>query len=197
MIAYLEGTVLHREDDRIVLLCGAVGYEVHVTRELFLKAREKEPLSLWVFHTIREDRPELYGFSRRAERDLFLLLLKVQQIGTKLAMNLLNAYPPEKLAEIVVTENHRLLSQVSGIGNKTAQRIIVELKDRLKALPALKEAPVSPLYRDTLEALVVLGYAPRDAAQELEVAMKNHPGVTRVEEFLQLILSGAHREPAP
>lgn len=190
MIAYLEGKVVHRDQDRIVLLCGSVGYEIAVTNELYLQARENTNLTLWIQEILREDRLELYGFSRRIERDLFLLLLKVQQVGPKLAMNLLNAYPPEKFAEIVLSENQKLLSQVSGIGPKTAQRIIVELKDRLKSLPIPRDSALSPVLRDAFDALIVLGYAPRDAAWRLEKIAKRLPPSITVEEIVRSVLAG-------
>jgi len=190
LIAYLEGKVLHRDQDRIVLLCGSVGYEVVVTQELYLRAQENSHLSLWIQEILREDRRELYGFLRRVERDLFSLLLKVHQIGPRLALNLLNTYPPEKFAEIVLAENHKLLSQVSGIGPKTAQRIIVELKDRLKSLSVPRDSTLTPAFRDAFDALVVLGYTPRDAVFQIEKIARTLPPSATVEEIVRAVLAG-------
>jgi Holliday junction DNA helicase RuvA len=105
-------------------------------------------------------------------------------------LNLLNTYPPEKFAEIVLAENHKLLSQVSGIGPKTAQRIIVELKDRLKSLSVPRDSTLTPAFRDAFDALVVLGYTPRDAVFQIERIARTLPPSATVEEIVRAVLAG-------
>lgn len=164
MIGYLRGTLLHHADRELIVDTGGVGYVVSVDArvEETLPA-VGEPLELFVYTLVREDALELYGFPTFEERELFLTLLKVSGIGTRLAQSILTTYTLEDLEGIVATADAKTLSKVPGIGPRTAERLIVELKGPLarlgKSKPRLGPVgkPGSAL-GDAAEALGSLGF---------------------------------------
>ncbi len=119
---------------------GGVGYEVQVPHGGAVRLpTEGEEVTLWVHTVVREDAFTLYGFPRRTERDLFRVLIGLSHVGPKLAVALLGHLGPEGLAEAVAREDRRVLQGVPGVGKKTAERLLVELRDRLGALPRVEQ----------------------------------------------------------
>jgi holliday junction DNA helicase RuvA len=164
MIGYLRGTLLHNADRELIVETGGVGYVVSVDARLeeALPA-VGDPITLFIYTLVREDALELYGFATFAERELFTTLLKVSGIGTRLAQSILTTYTLEDLEGIVATADAKTLAKVPGIGPRTAERLIVELKGPLarlgKSRPRLGSvaAPGSAL-SDAAEALGSLGF---------------------------------------
>jgi Holliday junction DNA helicase RuvA len=164
MIGYLRGVLLHHADRELVVETGGVGYVVSVDAR-FEEALPPvgEGVELFVYTLVREDALELYGFPSFAERELFLTLLKVSGIGTRLAQSILTTYTLEDLEGIVATADAKTLAKVPGIGPRTAERLIVELKGPLarlgKSKPRLGSVatPGSAL-GDAAEALATLGF---------------------------------------
>lgn len=174
MIGSLRGAVLERTNDTSVLVeVGGVGYVVTVTPRTLAELEPGSPVFLYVHHHIREDAQTLYGFRQRDERSTFEVLIATHGIGPALAIAILGTHAPSALVDIVATSDLGALTLVPGVGKKTAERLLVELRNRLN-LPMLDPVGAGggggTVVGDVREALTGLGYGPdevRDALREL------------------------------
>lgn len=176
MIGSLRGTVLERTNDTSVLVeVGGVGYVVAVTPRTLAELEPGSPVFLYVHHHIREDAQTLYGFRQRDERATFEVLIATHGIGPALAIAILGTHAPSALVDIVATNDLGALTLVPGVGKKTAERLLVELRNRL-SLPLLDPVGAGAaggggsVVGDVREALTGLGYGPdeiRDVLREL------------------------------
>lgn len=171
MIGFLYGKLEERRDEYVVLNVGDVGYKVFVSRETLggLPALGI-PLKLYTYLYVRENELDLYGFSTEDELDMFELLIGISGIGPKGALSVLSVASPKDLRIAILSENDKLLTKVSGIGKKTAQKIILELKGKVEKLRGEERefAPDELSQRhDAIDALVALGYSQRDAREAL------------------------------
>ncbi len=179
MIAHVTGRVVSREAERVVVEVGGVGFELAATRSAERAAEPGQVVTFETYLHVREDLLQLFAFGDGAERTLFRLLLGVTGIGPKLALAVVSAYTPEQLERAIAAQDIALLASVSGVGRKTAQRICIDLKDRVAlgqigtggaaaagGLPG--GASVADAYYGSREALVALGYALADAEAALE-----------------------------
>jgi len=167
MIASLSGTVRHKDISALVVDVGGVGYKVLVTAETALDVTPSSPIFLWTHLVVRETALELFGFLDKETLDIFELLITISGIGPKSALGILNVATPSMLRQAVAGEDTTYLTRVSGIGKKNAEKIVLELKDKLKFS---KEDGGRDLRSegDALEALVSLGYSERDARGALK-----------------------------
>lgn len=159
MIAFLEGIVHSVSTSSVVVIVNGIGYEVFmVERNLRNNViNEQQPTSLFIYHHIRENTAELYGFLEQEEKQMFLHLISVSGIGPKVALTILNTASVDLLHEAVTSQDKRLLEKVSGIGAKKAEKILLELKDKLgSAIRTTKGAP--QVDGDVIDALEQLGY---------------------------------------
>lgn len=163
MIAYLTGKTIEREPKALIVDVGGVGYRVYVGSRLREKTAKGSEITLQIHHHISEERQDLYGFADATELRYFQLLLTVPSIGAKTARNILDIAPPGVLDQAVTDSDVALLTKVSGIGKKTAQRIIIELKEKLDA--PKKRSVSGTLQHETMEALVSIGFSPTQARQ--------------------------------
>jgi len=139
MIAYLEGQILRSEANLIVLkTSGGVGYAVHVTKQLSVKATSEEFLTLHIYTNVREDDLSLYGFQNIEEKELFTMLIKTSGVGPKLGLAVLSVLSPRQLVDAVLQDSTESFSQVPGIGKKTAAKLCLDLKDQLKRHPIIE-----------------------------------------------------------
>ena len=139
MIAYLEGQILRSEANLIVLkTSGGVGYAVHVTKQLSVKATTEEFLTLHIYTNVREDDLSLYGFQNIEEKELFTMLIKTSGVGPKLGLAVLSVLSPRQLVDAVLQNSTESFSQVPGIGKKTAAKLCLDLKDQLKRHPIIE-----------------------------------------------------------
>ena len=173
MIALLAGEVAVRRGDHVVVSCGGVGYRANVSAETLRHVPAAgKTLTLHTHLILRDDGMHLYGFATEEERDLFLMLIGVQSVGPKVALAVLSGGPPRELLGAVAAGDTARLQAVPGIGKRTAERIIVELRDRVAG--ALEEGLVEALAETgdarslARDGLVNLGYAPLEAEQLLE-----------------------------
>lgn len=194
-ICHLRGTVLEKTPAGIVLECGGVGYALTVPLSTFdrLPATGQEA-SLEIHHLVREDDQLLFGFASERERTFFRALLGITGIGPKLALAVLSGLTPGELAAAIAEGDVRRLSSISGVGKKTAERIIVELKDKIDPLEAMAlrgqergEAEAPPALRDAILSLVALGNKPDDARAMVQAAFEKNPKAT-VQELIRLAL---------
>ena len=178
MIALLSGEVAVRRPDHVVLSCGGVGYKLAVSAETLGKVPAAgKPATLHTHLIVRDDALLLYGFATEAERDLFLLLIGVQSVGPKVALAVLSGGSPRELLAAVAAGDTARLQAVQGVGKRTAERIVVELREKVGAAPA--DDPIVIARGDdprllARDGLVGLGFSPQEADELLDGA----PGQT-------------------
>lgn len=191
MIARLSGTLLEKNPGLVVLDVGGVGYEVTIPLGTFRALGEPGcRVDLHVHTHVREDTLALFGFATRLEKDLFVRLLAVSGVGPKTAVALLSGLGAEPLVEAVRRRDIRRLSGAPGIGRKTAERIALDLADRLEALAAPEAPPGSPvgMKEDLVSALVNLGYNARAASEAATGALDGAPAEPPFEDLLRRAL---------
>lgn len=167
MIAHLRGRILEKRPTYLVLDAAGVGYEVAISVPSFSGLPgEGAEVSLYIHTHVREDVLALYGFLRREEKQLFEKLIAVSGIGPKLAMTVLSGIAPDALVSALRGNDLTTLTRIPGVGKKTAERMVLELRDKLEGLTAAPApAPASRMEEDVISALVNLGY-PRSAAED-------------------------------
>jgi len=170
MIAHLYGTIIFAGDRYVILETGGVGYKVRVTVDTLqaIKKNDYKKASLWIYTVVREDALDLYGFQNQTELEFFEMLISVSGIGPKGALGILNVAPVEHLKEAVAMGDTGALTKVSGIGSKSAQKIILELRDKLDGHESITGSTMLGDERDAIEGLVALGYAERNARDALK-----------------------------
>jgi Holliday junction DNA helicase RuvA len=187
MIASLSGTVLHKELNSLVLDVQGVGYKVLVPTDVALEAVPGEKLTLWTHLAVRETSLDLFGFLERETLGIFELLITISGIGPKTALGILNVASPATLRQAVASGDTSYLTRVSGIGKKNAEKIVLELKDKLK-VSAEDQSVDGRSEGDALEALLSLGYSERDAREALKKVPKETAGASeRVKAALKLL----------
>jgi Holliday junction DNA helicase RuvA len=198
MIEYLKGTLADLTPALAVIDCNGVGYGVNISLNTFSGIQGKESVKLWITESIREDAYQLWGFSTRVERELFLLLTSVSGIGAAMARMILSAMTPVELCNIISEGNDKMLKQVKGIGPKAAQRIIVDLKDIIGALGVDAAAGGSMLNAqssvinkevqdEAVSALTMLGFSPALTHKVVQQILKDEPDAP-VEKVIKLAL---------
>jgi len=168
MITHLRGTIIDTADRHFVLETGGVGYKIFSTTELCLKARRaKDNFPVWTHHVIREDTSDLYGFETKDELAFFEQLISISGIGPKSALGVMNVSPVEMLRRAIAASDTSHLTKVSGIGKKLAEKIVLELKDKV-GLSDDEQASSLKGEVDVLEALKAIGYDHNDARDALK-----------------------------
>ena len=180
MIAHLRGRLFSKTPNQAIVECGGVGYDVTISVATFsaLPAEGTEA-ALHIHAHVREDQFALFGFAERDEKRLFEKLLTISGIGPKLAITVLSGISADRLVGAIRGGDHASLTTIPGIGKKTAERVVLELKDKLDdlaaTLPATAAAGRTPAGDDALSALVNLGYARPVAQQAIETAIARNP----------------------
>nr|MBS0020630.1 Holliday junction branch migration protein RuvA [Gammaproteobacteria bacterium] len=173
MIGWLRGVLREKQPPYLILEVNGVGYELEAPMTTFsLLPRLGEELTVFTHHLVREDTQSLYAFTHRGERNVFRQLLRVSGVGAKLALAILSGMNGDELSRCVYERDISRLAQLPGIGKKTAERLVIELRDRLQALPELPpsellagaEAQLKHAEAEAVSALVALGFKPQDAA---------------------------------
>ena len=167
MIEYIKGKLDDVTPTMAVVYCNGVGYGVNISLNTFSAIQGKGDVKLYIYEAIREDAYVLYGFATKQERELFLMLITVSGIGGNTARMILSALSPSELCNVISSGNEKLLKMVKGIGLKTAQRIIVELKDKIQNIGVESTGNVSTpisaanneIYEEAVAALTMLGFA--------------------------------------
>jgi len=189
MIGTLNGTVRHKDLSKLVVDVSGVGYKVLVTTETALDIATGSPIFLWTHLVVRETSLELFGFLDKETLDAFELLITISGIGPKSALGILNVASPSTLRQAVASGDTTYLTRVSGIGKKNAEKIVLELKDKMKITK--EDTSVDTRSEgDALEALVSLGYSERDARESLKKVPKEIEGAgERVKAALKLLVN--------
>lgn len=184
MISFLRGEVIEKNADSLVLLIGGVGLKVFVPTLVCDQANIGETVSLQTYLAVKEDSLTLFGFDLTETRDLFLLLLSVNGVGPRIALNILSSISVDALRRAVVNEQPEVFARVSGVGKKTAQKILIQLQDKITETSGLERiSMLSDVDTDLIAALTSLGYSivesqsavqsiPRDTSPDLETRMR-------------------------
>lgn len=194
MIEYLRGELAELTPATAIIECGGVGYETNITLNTYSALQDKKDVKVYIYEVIREDTHQLYGFSNKHERELFLLLISVSGIGGNTARTILSAFTVNELCDAIATGNEVAIKSVKGIGLKTAQRLIVDLKDKISGIydnNATTSAPAAPANNDNIDgavqALAMLGFPISAANKVVQSIAKSEPGAT-IEQLIKLAL---------
>ena len=195
MIEYIRGELAEISPALAVIDCYGVGYGIHISLNTYSAIQGKKSVKLYIYEAIREDAHVLFGFSTKQERELFLLLISVSGIGGNTARMILSALSPAELCNVISSGNEKLLKGVKGIGLKTAQRIIVDLKDKIATTGGEtvsgSTATLSPahseVYDEAIAALTMLGFAQAPSQKVVTSILKEEPELT-VEKVIKLAL---------
>lgn len=191
MIEYLKGEIGELEPTMVTIECGGVGYGVNITLLDFAKLQQLKNAKLYVHESIREDAHDLFGFMSRTSRELFRQLIGVSGVGPNTARLILSSMTEDQLVDAIANEKPAALKSVKGIGGKTAQRIIVDLKDKIKAteITLISSTPVAgEAFDDAAAALIMLGFNPQASRTALKKLFSDNPALT-TEKAIKLALT--------
>lgn len=188
MIEYIKGDLTELTPATAVIECHGVGYLANISLNTYTAIQNLSQAKLYIYEAIREDAYILYGFATKRERELFLLLISVSGIGGNTARTILSALTPNELCEVIGSGNDKLLKMVKGIGGKIAQRIIVELRDKITSTEgdSTSQSTNTALFTDTsneilesaVAALNMLGYTAAASQKVIKSIIKEQPGIT-------------------
>lgn len=203
MIACLQGEFLHKSPETLIINVGGVGYEVYFSQANHVRLPDLgDEVFLHIYTVVREDALNLYGFIDREEKDMFCLLMGVSGVGPKLALNILSGISPSAISRAISTEDIARLTQLPGVGKKTAERLCLELKDKVQFVPESQalgatEGALDILddqrFNDALSALINLGYPPVKAKEALRAVHHQVPEETYAVMSLEELLRHALR----
>jgi len=190
MYEFIRGIIVERNPAHIVIEAGGIGYYINISLNTYSKFNQKTEGLLYLHQVVREDAHVFYGFADKSERELFRNLISVNGVGANTAIMMLSSLNPDEIAAAVTTENVAVLKAVKGIGIKTAQRIIIDLKDKLGKMSETGQIFLSPnntILNESLSALVMLGFVKRDAEKVVAKILQEQPQTT-VEGVIKLAL---------
>jgi len=190
MYEFIKGTISGLTPAGVVVEAGGIGYFLHISVNTYSRINGKESSKLFLHQVVREDAQLLYGFADKDERDFFRMLISVNGIGAAIAIMMLSSYLPDDLRNAIVTENVNLLKSIKGIGAKTAQRVIIELKDKVGkgvASDKIFKTGDSVVRNEALSALEMLGFNKKAVENSLDQIIAAQPGLT-VEQLLKIAL---------
>jgi len=193
MIDYIKGEITELTPAFVVLEAAGIGYFVNITLPTFSFLGEQTTAKLFIFESIREDAHVLYGFRYQSERQLFLLLISVSGIGANTARMIMSSYSAQEIQEMIASGNVSALNAIKGIGTKTAQRIIVDLKDKIvkgsggSDMPNLATNKNNEQKEEAVSALIMLGFAAPASQKTVERILMEQPAL-KVEQLIKLAL---------
>ena len=194
MIAYLNGKFIEKEPHHAIVDIGGVGYEVRISLQTFGQIKNKDSGILYTHLQVKEDAHVLFGFAEMQEKQRFLDLISINGVGPGTALMVLSSLSPSEIQEAIVTEDVRVIQAVKGVGAKTAQRIILELKDKLRKEDILDKSSSTPggrsntLRTEALSALLVLGFPKAVAEKNVDLIIKEKGGDITLEELIRMAL---------
>lgn len=197
MINYLEGQLNFLDPTYAIIDVGGVGYENKITLNTYSAIKGKDKVKLFTHLSIREDAHTLFGFFERSEKKRFLELISISGVGPSIGLMILSSLSPEELQKAIVSEDFKTIQGVKGVGAKTAQRIVLELKDKMKKEGLLDnevQFPASPgntLRNEALSALTTLGIAKPAAEKSIDSILKEHGQEIKLEFLIKLALKRA------
>jgi holliday junction DNA helicase RuvA len=196
MIAYIDGKLTYKDPTYVIIDVQGVGYQIRISLNTFAKLTEGERCKLHTFLHIKEDAHTLYGFAEMAEKNVFLHLISISGVGPGTALMIVSSLTVQEIQQAIVREDVRTIQQVKGIGGKTAQRIILELKDKFKKDTLVDGANITLVTHNTnrneaLSALITLGFARTVAEKTLDSIIKREGNTLSVEALIKLALKSS------
>lgn len=191
MYAYLEGKFTFKSPAQVYLDVNGVGYEVNISLNTYGFVQHLSEGRLFTHLQIKEDAHTLYGFFEKEEKDIFLLLISVSGVGASTARMMLSSIKADDVSRAIIQGNVKLLESVKGIGKKTAERLVLELKDKISKQPVNLDVSGSVgnnLEQDALQALTALGIARNQAEQSIKKVIREEPGIKQLEILIKKAL---------
>lgn len=190
MITHIQGRLVEKTPTEVVIDCNGVGYHINISLHTFSLLPEGENLKLFTFLQVKEDSHTLFGFVEKQERELFKLLISVSGIGANIARTMLSSLAPQQIIQAIASNDVATVQSIKGIGAKTAQRVILDLKDKVLKVYNLDEVSIiesNTNKEEALSALEVLGFARKSAEKVIEKINRDAPNAT-VEELIKQAL---------
>jgi holliday junction DNA helicase RuvA len=197
MIAFLKGRLVHKEPTFVMIDVNGVGYQANISLQTYSDIKDQENILLFTHLAIREDAHVLFGFSQESEKKLFQQLISVNGVGPSTAIVMLSYMNSQELKTAIVQENATALQSIKGIGGKTAQRVIIELKDKLKkesweeSIPTVSGVGHNTLRKEALSALLTLGLPKAAAEKSVDTVLKKSGNTITLEDLVKQALKGA------
>ena len=187
MITQIKGKLIEKSPTSLVVDCNGIGYEINISLNTFSQIPNGESIKLFTHLQVKEDAHILFGFHTLIERSIFRLLISVSGIGTSIARTMLSSLKPEQIQRAIVNEDLQKIKGIKGIGLKTAQRVLIELKDKVKLLNGNDEIPSlesNTIKDEALSALEVLGYSRRSSENVIDNLIQSNPN-SSLEELIK------------
>ena len=192
MISYIKGEITYKSPTYVLVETGGIGYHVNISLTTYSKIESLEKVKLLTYFLVKEDSQTLYGFESGTERQLFTRLISVSGVGSSTAMIMLSALTPAELRSAIIGENILVLKKIKGIGDRTAKRIILDLKDKLMKesgdQPLLIQPASNTAREEALKALVTLGFMKIKVQKVLNKILKEDPTISKVEVLIKKAL---------
>lgn len=193
MITFIKGKLAEKTPTHAVIESNGVGYLLHISLSTFSKIPDKENILLYTHLSIREDAHTLFGFFDKLEREIFRLLISVSGVGPSIARTMLSSMTSEQIQQAIATEDIPTIQSVKGIGAKTAQRVIIDLKDKILKTYAISEDSMAGSHNtikdEALSALEVLGYTKRQVEKLIQKLIQGNPNIGLEELIKQALKS--------
>lgn len=181
MIHHLKGKLIEKNPTHVIIECGGVGYFVNISLHTFSKISDVELINLFTHLQVKEDSHTLFGFAEKSEREIFRLLLSVSGIGSSIARTMLSSLSPPQIREAIANGNVATIQAIKGIGAKTAQRVILDLRDKILKVYDIDEVSINSNNtnkEEALSALEVLGFARRQAEKAVDKVLNQDPSLS-------------------
>lgn len=197
MIAYLKGKLAHKDPTHLIVDVNGMGYQVNISLSTFSEVKDKENVFIHTYLHIKEDSHSLYGFTQESEKKMFLNLLSISGVGPNTALMIQSSLSAGELKHAIVSEDAKTIQSVKGVGGKTAQRIILELKDKIKKEGLFEESDknvkggYNTIKNEALSALMTLGINKTAAEKSIDSILKSSGNTITLEELIKLSLKNA------
>jgi len=197
MIAYLKGRLVFKDPTRLIIDVNGVGYDVHISLTTYSAVKDKENITILTYLHVKEDSHTLFGFSQESEKQMFLKLISISGVGPSTGLMVQSSLSASEIKQAIVNEDVKTIQSVKGIGKKTAERIILELKDKMKKEGFMEtETEISTTSHNTLKsealsALLTLGIKKPAAEKSIDSILKNSGNTITLEELIKLALKNA------
>ena len=191
MIAQIKGKLVEKHPTHVIIDCNGLGYMVHISLHTYGQLGDDESIKLYTHLQVKEDSHTLFGFFQPIERTIFRLLISISGIGASIARTMLSSMSPQEIQHAILNENLAAIKGVKGIGHKTAQRVLIELKDKVQKIEGNDEIPILQSNRtkeETLSALEVLGYPRRQSEKVVDNILQSTPD-SSIEELIKIALN--------
>ena len=191
MIAQIKGKLIEKYPTHVIIDCNGLGYMVNISLHTYGQLGDDEAIKLFTHLQIKEDSHTLFGFFQAIERTVFRLLISISGIGASIARTMLSSMSPIEIQHAILTENLAAIKAVKGIGLKTAQRVLIELKDKVQKIEGNDEIPILQSNRtkeEALSALEVLGYPRRQSEKVVDNILQSTPD-SSIEEVIKIALN--------